>query len=219
MNPFYYYILISLLLTMIVMTIISYLLKDKLLPMHRMIVSMTVSMNIGLTGGVLFGVLFQGELYFSTIISIFFGLLAGALSGISLGILSAIEGAMAGLMGSMMGAMLGDMISGSEASIILMIFITFTISSLLLFFVLCAGDSQTRIGYNRKWLFKPLFVFMGIGSYLLFGFQLSKDVSYSNQQDHNPGHLAEIFHQSNNIGIVTTREMAMVEISNTKMVT
>ena len=150
--------------------------------MHGMVISMSFAMNIGLTIGVLFGSLHQGNLFLSTIISMFAGLLVGLLCGIGLGLLPTIEGTMSGIMGGMMGAMLGEMIKVTQSSVMLSILLTFSLCSLL-FLVLPNKDNQVNKIYNWLWFLKPMLLIVILSSYLLFGFNLSKDVAWNSQKD------------------------------------
>lgn len=177
-------------MTMLIV-IISFRLKDRLLPMYKMVLAMTFAMNIGLTVGVLFGVLYQGNLFLSTVLSIFIGMTIGVFCGICFGVVSSIEGAMAGLMGSMMGAMLGEMISVPQASTMLMILLTFSSCSILLFFILGPNENQGRKSNMISLLLTPTLVMIALGSYLLFGFELSKDNARTenhSEQNHERHH-------------------------------
>ncbi|MEH7250360.1 hypothetical protein V7114_26775 [Neobacillus niacini] len=183
MNSFHYYILFSLIIEMVIILFISYKKKSKLLPMYGMVISMAFAMNIGLTIGVLFGSLHQGNLFFSTIISMFSGILVGLLCGIGLGLLSTVEGSMTGMMGGMMGAMLGDMIQISQSSVLLIILLTFSICSLLMYLILPNKDNKDYKIDNWLWFVKPLLILVVLSSYLLFGFNLSKDAMWNRQKD------------------------------------
>lgn len=192
MNGFYYYILFSIIMELVLIAIISYKKKNKIFPMHGMVISMSFAMNIGLTIGVLFGSLHQGNLFLSTIISMFAGLLVGLLCGIGLGLLPTIEGTMSGIMGGMMGAMLGEMIQVTQSSVMLSILLTFSICSLLLFLILPNKDNQDNKIYNWLWFLKPLLLIVILSSYLLFGFHLSKDVVWNSKKDNGlPGHHSQ----------------------------
>jgi MFS family permease len=189
MNGFYYYILFSIIMELVLISIISYKKKNKIFPMQGMVISMSFAMNIGLTIGVLVGSLHQGNLFLSTIISMFAGLLVGLLCGIGLGLLPTIEGIMSGIMGGMMGAMLGEMIPESQSSIMLIILLTFSLCSLFLFLILPNKDKQDNKIYNWSWFLKPLLVLVILSSYLLFGFHLSKADVWNGQKDNElPGH-------------------------------
>ncbi|MGP7816490.1 hypothetical protein [Niallia sp. 01092] len=59
--------------------------------------------------------------------------LAGTAYGLALGILPALEGTMSGMMSGMMGAMLWEMIAQNQSVIMINIFLTLSVSSLLLF--------------------------------------------------------------------------------------
>jgi uncharacterized cupredoxin-like copper-binding protein len=176
MNSFHYYILFSLIIEMVIILFISYKKKNKILPMHGMVITMAFAMNIGLTIGVLFGSLHQGNLFFSTIISMFSGILVGLLCGIGLGLLSTVEGSMTAMMGGMMGAMLGEMIQISQSSVLLIILLTFSICSLLMYLIFPNKDKKDNKIDNWLWFIKPLLILVVLSSYLLFGFTLSKEV-------------------------------------------
>jgi len=185
MNNFYYYILFTLILETSLILFISYKKKSTLLPMYGMAISMCLAMNIGLTAGVLFGSIYQDNLFNSTIISMFIGMLIGLLCGIGLGLLPSIEGTMAGLMGGMMGAMLGAMIQVSQVSLILIILLTFSLSSLLLFFILPGNNKQYDRIYKSSWLLKPLTILLVLSAYLVYGFNLSKEEYSKGQKNKN----------------------------------
>lgn len=153
--------------------------------MHGMAISTLFSMNIGLTIGVLFGAILQGNLFYSTIYSMFTGILIGLLCGIGLGLLPSIEGTMSGLMGGMMGAMLGEMIPADQISLLLIILLTLSLCSLLLFFILPKQDKKDHQINSRFWLIKPLIIFGVISAYLIFGFNLSKDVANTKKHTNN----------------------------------
>jgi uncharacterized cupredoxin-like copper-binding protein len=182
MNSFYYYILFTLILEISLILLISYKNKGKILPMYGMTISMCLAMNIGLTAGVLFGSIYQGDIFISTIVSMFIGMIVGLLCGMGLGLLPSIEGTMAGLMGGMMGAMLGAMIQVSQISIILIILLTFSLSSMLLFLILPGKDNQADRIYKMSWLLKPFTILVVVSAYLLYGFNLSKEVYIKNKK-------------------------------------
>lgn len=157
--------------------------------MDGMLLTMTFSMTNTLTLGVLIGNMQQGFLFQSTLFSIFIGIAAGVLCGMGLGLNSTIEGAMTGIMGGMMGAMLGEMIQKNEASIVIMIMLTLSLSSLLLYFILLRGVEH---GQNEKirvmWLVKPVFVFGILCFYLLYGFHLSQAISGNTMEPEHGKH-------------------------------
>ena len=147
--------------------------------MAGMVLTMVTGMNVGLTADVIFGLLFQGNLYYSTIISILIGILAGTLCGLMLGLLASLEGFMAGLMGGMMGAMLGEMISQAQAVTIINVFLTLSVSSVLLFQILPIPNDKGPVIPHKKWMLKPFFTFILIAGYLFLGNQFDKDLVFS----------------------------------------
>jgi uncharacterized cupredoxin-like copper-binding protein len=207
MNQFYYYILFSLILETLFIMLISIKKKSQMLSMHSMVISMTFAMFIGLTIGVFLGSLHQGNLFNSTILSMFTGILVGLLCGIGLGLLPTIEGIMSGLMGGMMGAMLGEMIEVHQSNLMLIILLTISLCSLLLFFILPeSGQNGNRIS-NRLWFLKPLFSIGIISSYLLYGFHLSKEVVLNSNVDNGlvVGHDTE----NNNNAIIRIETLGL----------
>lgn len=190
MNGFYWYIFITLIVEIVVILILSNKLKHKLPSMAGMVLSMTYAMTISLIVGIAFGILYQGDLLASTLVSILTGVIAGVLVGIRLGLLSSIEGAMSGLMGGMMGAMLGEMVTVKDASFLLILLLTFSICSLILFLVLSKEDSSNDV-IGRWWYIKPLIVVTGIGTYMVFGFNLSQNTGAPQTSQQHQHHTSE----------------------------
>ncbi|KGR77162.1 cupredoxin domain-containing protein [Ureibacillus manganicus] len=168
MDYYQTFILISLLVLTLIITILSSKMKNVITPMQGMSITMFFSMNIGLTAGVLLGGYLQGNLFQSTILSIVIGVIAGLLCGISFGTISCLEGIMSGLMGGMMGAMLGEMINGEQLIQLVRLFLLLTISTIFLFVIFPNKHNQKTIN-NKIWLFKPLLLAMIISFYLFVG--------------------------------------------------
>lgn len=184
MHLFYWYILLTLIMEIGIIIVLSRILKKQLPSMAGMVLSMTYAMTISLIVGLTFGVMYQGDLFSSTIISLFLGMVAGILAGVGLGLLTSIEGAMSGLMGGMMGAMLGEMISIKDVFFLLILLLTISVCSLLLFFVF-SQSNQNQSMFNKSWYLKPFFAILGISAYLILGFQLSQGaVNPSADQGH-----------------------------------
>ena len=160
--------------TLIFVSLVSMILthhyKSRLTGMTGMIIAMFAGMNIGLTSGVFLGTLYQGNLYLSTMIAVLIGAACGAACGMNLGTLSSIEGFMSGLMGGMMGAMLGEMITPQQSIVFINIFLTLSLSSLLLFKIL---PKQSAPYYSES-LLKPILTFILLSVYLLYGSHLGK---------------------------------------------
>ncbi|PLR82189.1 hypothetical protein CVD25_08745 [Bacillus canaveralius] len=190
MSWFYYFVLATLSLVTISTVIMAIHFKSRIRGMAGMAISMTTGMNVGLTGGVLFGSLFQGNLYYSTILSILTGILAGAASGFALGVLPLLEGFMSGLMGGMMGAMLGEMITQNQSIFMINIFLTLSVSCLLLFQILQKPLGKEPHNLDKKWLLKPILTFLFLTAYLIFGNQLDKEWTPANL-NHNNHQLME----------------------------
>lgn len=177
MSLFSYFIILSLLGSILIAVFLTIKLRNSLTNMQGMIISMVMGMNIGLTSGVLLGTLYQGNLYYSTILSITIGALAGIACGAGLGLLPTLEGFMSGFMGGMMGAMLGEMITQEQAAIMVNILLTITISCLLLFHIFPNLNGEETV--TKRWVIKPILTFVALSSFLLLGNQLDKNLTLS----------------------------------------
>lgn len=186
MNGYYIYVLGTLGSVMLTSGILMFYYKKQLTTMAGMVLAMVIGMNIGLTIGVFFGQIFQGNLYLSTVLSILIGMIAGLTCGAAIGILASLEGLMAGLMGAMMGAMVGEMITVTQAWNLLNIFLTLSVSSLLLFKILPDRDQADKI--NKKWIGKPLFTFILLAGYLMLGNYLNESNTISKSQQAKDSH-------------------------------
>lgn len=173
MNIFYYFVLGTLICIILLATSLSFYFRNRLKNMAGMVLSMTIGMNVGLTAGLLFGTMLQGNLYLSTLLAILAGVIGGAICGLGFGVYAFLEGLMAGLMGGMMGAMLGEMVSTIQAHTLINIFLTLSVSSLLLFPALRIQTKTKEIA-NRIWYTKPAFAFLLLSGILIFGSQFSK---------------------------------------------
>jgi uncharacterized cupredoxin-like copper-binding protein len=171
--------------------IIGKILKEQLHSMSYMMISMYTGMSFGLTLGVMFGSLYQGDLFYSTLLSMGIGGIAGLLIGIIHSPLSSIEGLMAGLMGGMMGAMLGEMISFKESIMILKILSGLSLCSIFLFFIFPRTKPEQDL-ITKKWLFKPLAVFITIFAFFFSGELLFK----STASPHSESTKEQTEHQS-----------------------
>lgn len=196
LSGYHFYVLGTLCLVTIISFVLSVYFKKRLTNMAGMVIAMTTGMNVGLTAGVFFGLLFQGNLYLSTIVSILVGVIAGTVCGFVMGILSTLEGFMAGLMGGMMGAMLGEMISQTQAVTIVNVFLTLSVSSLLLFQILPNPVEKEKGKFYNYWILKPVFTFIVIAGYLIMGqnidklFVQSKSIPQA-EENHNNHSLIE----------------------------
>jgi hypothetical protein len=148
--------------------------KSRLTGMPGMIISMVFGMNSGLTAGIFLGTLYQGNLLYSTLFSVIIGALSGTACGFKLGILPSIEGFMSGVMGGMMGAMLGAMVSPYQSLVLINIFLTLSISSLLLYKILPRPITSADYETVLSSLIQPFFTFIFIFMYLLYGNQLGQ---------------------------------------------
>ncbi|XJZ25769.1 hypothetical protein ACF5W4_10130 [Bacillota bacterium Lsc_1132] len=173
MGSFQSFVLLTISFVLIASSFLSFKLRKNLKHSHRMIIPMSFGTNIGLTIGILFGSALQGNLYQSTLISIIVGMVAGTICGIGFGIMGWLDGVMAGLMGGMMGAMLGTMISVPQAEIMVKIFLTWTVSSLLLYLIIPQIPSNESMIRSKKWFIKPILTLLFVAFYLLFGVQSS----------------------------------------------
>ena len=168
--------------------LLSILYRHRMTNMAAMTVSMAIGMNIGVTAGIFFGLIYQGDLYHSTLISVLVGILAGATAGLAFGLLTVIEGFMAGMMGGMMGAMLGEMITKLQAVSLLNIFLTITVCSLLLYFILPKQKGTEESGDFNRWLLKPVFTFIALSVYFYYGSQLDKDLASTTKHPSHENH-------------------------------
>lgn len=175
MGAFHYFILSTILFVMIVSCFLSFKISPLRNEKQLMMIPMSLGMNLGITAGILFGALLSDSLYQSTLVSMFVGIAAGAVCGAGMGIMGLIEGSTSGLMGSMMGAMLGAMITHSQSVVLVEIFITFSISSLLLFFILPEKTKNNSTIKSTKWFIKPLLTILIVSSYLLLGSKISHE--------------------------------------------
>ncbi|WP_201715556.1 cupredoxin domain-containing protein [Rossellomorea arthrocnemi] len=106
---------------------------------------------------------------------------------------------MAGLMGGMMGAIFGEMISPNESIVILKILSVLSLSSIFLFFIfLRAKPDQYLI--TKKWLFKPLIVFVTFLIFLVSGELIFKSATmpYADSPKEQTGHQSQYIHNSSN---------------------
>lgn len=209
MNWYYYFVLITLSLVTISTITLIFHFKTRLNGMTGMILSMVTAMNVGLTCGTLFGSLFKGNLFHSTALAILIGVLAGTASGLALGILPTIEGFMSGMMSGMMGAMLGAMIPQEQSIIMINIFLTLSVSSLLLFQVLPTPYEKGG-HYNKKWLLKPLFTFLFLATYLIYGDQLNNQLLITKST--SSGEEGHVNHNTQELQKKTEQKELMVNV-------
>ncbi|MDX8345198.1 cupredoxin domain-containing protein [Rossellomorea sp. YZS02] len=160
---------------------------------------MYTGMSIGLTLGVMFGALYKGDLFYSTLLSIGIGSAAGLLIGLIHSPLSSIEGLMAGLMGGMMGAMLGEMISPNESIVILKVLSVLSLSSIFLFFIFPLTKPEQNL-ITKKWLFKPLIVFVTFLIFLVSSELIFKSATmpYAESPKEQTGYQSQYTHNSSN---------------------
>jgi uncharacterized cupredoxin-like copper-binding protein len=97
---------------------------------------------------------------------------------------------MSGLMGGMMGAMLGEMVAVKDAFFLLILLLTFSICSLILFVVL-SRENSSKDEIGRWWYLKPLIVVTGIGTYMVFGFHLSHNTGDPQPSQQHQRHTSE----------------------------
>lgn len=167
MSDFQFFIVLALLLIVIFSFILARNFHIFLHHSQRMVISMVSGTSIGLVVGVMFGSIFQGDLFFSTVSGMSVGAFIGGICNWKLGMVSCIEGLSAGLMGGMMGAMLGEMISISESIILINLFITLAVCSLILYPILACTSCSDQSIPSKKWFLKPLLVFLLVISFLL----------------------------------------------------
>ena len=108
----------------------------------------------------------------------FSGVLTGITCGLTLGVIPTIEGFMAGLMGGMMGAMLGAMVTQEQSFLIMNLFLTLSVCTLLLFPILSTPSKKELQRLNKKWLLKPLLIFLLLTTYLILGTNINKLANY-----------------------------------------
>jgi hypothetical protein len=181
MNLFNMYVFITLFLITILSVFFAIKMRKSLTHMPGMVITMYLGMNVGLTAGVLLGSIYQGNLFHSTILAMLIGMVAGTLGGFVLGLLPAIEGLMAGLMGGMMGAMLGEMIDTSQSAVMIKIFLTLSLCTIILFFILPTSLENNEIK-SKQWFLKPFLSALIIVIYLIIGNQLESVNSKSTPQ-------------------------------------
>ncbi len=169
------FVFLTIAFVLIASSFLSIKMRKKLKHSHSMMIPMSLGTNIGLTIGILLGAAFSGNLFQSTLISVIVGMTGGIISAIGFGIMGWLEGFMAGIMGAMMGAMLGEMITDAQAETMVKIFLTLTVSSLLLYLIvphISENDSTIR---SKKWFLKPIFTLLLVAFYLLYGAQTSNN--------------------------------------------
>ncbi|RDU37648.1 hypothetical protein DRW41_07340 [Neobacillus piezotolerans] len=163
------FILISLCAAAIAAAFLSGKLKTRLGHSEGMAISMLFGMLAGLAAGTAFGTVLQGDLYSATLYAALFGASAGMAGAFSLGKAALIEGFGAGLMGGMMGAMAGEMLTSSQSEKLVNLLLGLTFSSLLLFGVLPSKKETEPPLPSKRWLLKPLAVFLLITGLLVGG--------------------------------------------------
>lgn len=173
MGYYQLFVLISLALLTMVVVAMGIIWRKQFRTMHGMIISMFFGMNVGLTVGILIGVTYQGNLFYSTILSLAIGVLAGSVCGLCFGLLSVLEGLMAGLMGGMMGAMLGEMIRVEQSFSLIQLFLIFSGCTIFVMGILKnPKDAQVS---TKRWLLKPVVLFILLGVYIIVGNSLAED--------------------------------------------
>ncbi|MET3698470.1 copper binding plastocyanin/azurin family protein [Bacillus oleivorans] len=188
MSPFHLFTILSLIGVIVINTILGYIGKKSLTKMSAMMISMFSGMSIGITAGLAAGSVYQGNLFVSTSLSLLIGLLIGISFGITMGVLSGIEALMSGIMGGMMGAMLGEMIFLDQSVLMTKIFLTLSISSIGLFFILRKDEKVNIYIPNKKWFLRPISFLCVFVLYLSFGSSLNYTYSghhLSLQKDRN----------------------------------
>ncbi|GAA0330775.1 hypothetical protein GCM10008967_21610 [Bacillus carboniphilus] len=196
MSLFFWYIIFSSMVILLINSWMVYKIKHTLSKMAAMMYAMYIGMNVGLTAGLIFGAAYKGNLFYSTVLSLSIAVLVGLMIGIQMGILPTIESIMAAVMGGMMGAMLGEMISIAESTVLIKIFFTLTISSILLLLALSETRENSKV-INGKWLIKPLFIVVVIVLILMGGQFLEKKQLY-NLADEPHQHLNSLTITTNN---------------------
>ncbi|WP_082235463.1 hypothetical protein [Halobacillus massiliensis] len=153
--------------------IFSFLLAKRFhLSLHhnqRMVISMISGTCLGLAAGGMFGSVFQGNLFIATVLGVTTGAFIGGICNCRLGVVSCIEGLTAGLMGGMMGAMLGDMISITESIMLIKLFITLAVCSLILYPFLASISCADSSIPSKIWFLKPFLVFLIVTGFLIGG--------------------------------------------------
>ncbi|WP_059172043.1 hypothetical protein [Bacillus sp. FJAT-27445] len=174
MSIYQYFALFSLGIAAITAAILCWKLRARLGHSEGMAISMLFGMLTGLAGGTALGTSFHGNLYASTLFAMFFGASVGMASVLPLGIMASLEGFAGGLMGGMMGAMLGEMVSTSQSMKLVNILIMLTFSSLLLFGVLSSRPDNGNFLPSKRWILKPISIFVLICGFLVAGSELAK---------------------------------------------
>ncbi|MFC0525450.1 hypothetical protein ACFFGV_17845 [Pontibacillus salicampi] len=169
MGDMHMFIVLALLLIVIFSFLLTRRFHTSLHHSQRMVISMVSGTSSGLVVGVMFGSIFQGDLIFSTVLGISVGGSIGGISNCRLGMVSCIEGISAGLMSGMMGAMLGEMLSIYENVILIKLFLTLAVCSLILYPMFACTSSSDQTMPSKKWLLKPFLVFLLVMSFLLGG--------------------------------------------------
>ncbi|WP_316572372.1 hypothetical protein [Neobacillus sp. YIM B06451] len=166
------FVLSSLCIAAVAAAFLSRKLKSRLGHSEGMAIAMLFGMLSGLAAGTAIGTVFQGDLYIATLYAMLFGTSAGVASAFPLGTSASVEGFGAGLMGGMMGAMLGEMVTSFQSIKLVNILLVLVFSSLLLFGVLPARNESSLP--SKRWLLKPLTVFLLICGLLVGGSQWAK---------------------------------------------
>ncbi|MBX0359534.1 hypothetical protein [Halobacillus sp. Nhm2S1] len=169
MSDFQIFIMLALLLKVIFSFLLARKFHTSLHHSHRMVISMISGTSIGLVVGLMLGSIFQGNLFLATVTGMSTGALIAGGCNWRLGIVSCMEGLSAGLMGGMMGAMLGEMISITESTIIIKLFITLAVCSLVLYPTFACTSCPEPFIPSKKWFFKPFLVFLLVIGFLLGG--------------------------------------------------
>lgn len=176
------FVLISLSAAVFASAFLSRNLKSRLGHSEGMAIAMLFGMLAGLATGTAIGTHFQGDLYSATLYAALFGASAGAAGAFPLGAAAVIEGFGAGLMGGMMGAMLGEMVTASQSIKLVNILLVSAFSSLLLFGVLPSANEKSIP--SKRWLLKPITVFLVICGLLAGGSQWGKYSEQKVKQDY-----------------------------------
>ncbi|WP_409272231.1 hypothetical protein V1499_20825 [Neobacillus sp. SCS-31] len=166
------YVLFSLCIAAVAAAFLSWKLKSRLGHSEGMTIAMLFGMLSGLAAGTALGTVFQGDLYTATLYAVLFGASAGVASAFPLGTTASVEGFGAGLMGGMMGAMLGEMVPAFQSIKLVNILLVLAFGSLLLFGVLPTRNESSLP--SKRWLLKPVTVFLLICGLLVGGNQWAK---------------------------------------------
>ncbi|MBN9654733.1 hypothetical protein J0K78_10700 [Halobacillus sp. GSS1] len=169
MSDFQIFITLALLMIVIFSFLLARKFHTTLHHSHCMVISMMTGTSIGLVIGLMMGSIFPGNLFLATVSGMSTGALIAGVCNWKLGMVSCIEGISAGLMGGMMGAMLGEMISIAESIILLELFITLAVCSLVLYPTFASTSSPEPFIPSKKWFLKPLLVFFLVVGFLLAG--------------------------------------------------